>query len=205
MTVSTRYLVPLAVALAIATVPTVIHNYAGVTVDDGLHARGLNVRVQGAPGVQTARKPEWVKRRLASDDWQERRYSIGGREVVLFIGRSYDPKALYHHPELALAYGMDFESRGVVELNGVPSHALVGRTRPNLALYVLHANDSFVADPVRFQIRNATTGLFRGRAPMTLFFALERGEPARGDLATTGAARVLEAAIAAFIQAPGRS
>ena len=35
MTVSARYLLPLAVALAIATVPTVIHNYAGVTLDDG--------------------------------------------------------------------------------------------------------------------------------------------------------------------------
>ena len=60
--------------------------------------------------------------------------------------------------ELALAHCADFESRGVVELNGLPSHALVGRSRPNLALYILHANDSFIADPVRFQIRNATTG-----------------------------------------------
>ena len=200
MSVSTRYVVPLIVVLAIGMVPTLIHSYAGITVDDGLRARDLNVRIQGASGVQTSRKPDWVKRRLASDDWQERRYTIDGREVILFIGRSYDPKALYHHPELALAYGIDFKSRGIVDLDGVPLYALAGRAQPNLAMYALHSNDSFVADPVRFQIRNATTGLFRGRPPMTLFFALERGAPADDDLRTTGAARVLQAAIAEYLQ-----
>lgn len=200
MTVSTRYVVPLVVVLAIGMVPTLIHSYAGVTVDDGVRASDLNVRMQGVTGVQTSRKPDWVKRRLASDDWQERRYTVDGREVVLFIGRSYDPKALYHHPELALAYGIDFESRGIIDLQGVPLHALTGRAQPNLVMYALHADDSFVADPVRFQIRNATTGLFRGRQAMTLFFALERGAPAGKDLTTTGAARVLQAAIAEYVQ-----
>ena len=201
MTVSTRYVVPLAVVLAIGMVPTLIHSYAGVTVDDGVRAHDLNVRIQGASAPETSRKPDWVKRRLASEDWQERRYSIGGREVVLFIGRSYDAKALYHHPELALAYGIDFESRGIVDLKGVPVHALSGRTQPNLAMYALHADDSFVADPVRFQLRNATSGLFRGRLPMTLFFALERGAEANDGLERTGAARVLQAAVDEFVQA----
>ena len=199
MTVSTRYAVPLAVVLAAALVPTLIHSYAGVTVDDGRRARDVNVRIAETTGVPTSRKPDWVKRRLASDDWQERRYSIDGREVVLFIARSYDPKALYHHPELALAYGIDFESRGVVDLKGVPSYALAGRTQPDLAMYALHSNDSFVADPIRFQLRNATTGLFRGRTPMTLFFALQRGVATDADLTTTGAARVLGAATTAFV------
>ena len=198
MTVSTRYLAPLAVVLAMAMVPTLIHSYAGVTVDDGMRARDLVVRVDAARGVETTRKPEWVKRRLSSEDWQERRYVIDGREVVLFIGRSYDPKALYHHPELALAYGIDFVSRGVVDVNGLPVHALAGRGQPHVALYALHADGGFVADPVRFQIRHATSGLFRGRTPMTLFFALERGTPATDDLTGTAAARVLEAATVAF-------
>ena len=40
----------------------------------------------------------------------------------------------------------------------------------------------------------------RGRQAMTLFFALERGTPAGKDLTTTGAARVLQAAIAEYVQ-----
>ena len=201
MTVSTRYVVPLAVVLAIGMVPTLIHSYAGVTVDDGLRARDLNVRIAGSSGVETSRKPDWVKRRLASEDWQERRYSIGGREVVLFIGRSYDATALYHHPELALAYGIDFQVSGLVNIAGAPAFALDGRTQPNLAMYALHANESFIADPIRFQIRNATMGIFRGRSAMTLFFVLERGAPISDDPTTSAAARVLEAALVDFRRA----
>jgi hypothetical protein len=140
-----------------------------------------------------------VRRRLASEDWFERRYVIGDREVTLFVGRSYDPKSLYHHPELALAYGHDLESRGVITVGGMPVHALVTRTgEPRIVLYALEENGDFVNDPIPFQIRSTLTGLVRGRSAMTLFFALEGGRPESDDLSTTVAARLLTAAVAAF-------
>ena len=201
MKLSTRYAAPLIVVLGLALVPTIIHSYAAVTLDDGVRARDLDVQVDGVRGTDTSRKAAWVERRLSSVDWQEKRYVIEGREVVLFIGRSYDPKALYHHPELALAYGMALAGEGLTDLRGVPAHALRGRGQPIVAMYALHADGGFVDDPVGFQIRNAATALWRGRTPMTLFFALERDSGPAANLGVTGAARVLEAGIKTFLDA----
>ena len=199
MTLSTRYALPLAIVLALALVPTLVHSYAGVTRDDGRRARDLKVQFDGASGIDTPRKADWVRRRLASEDWFERRYVIGDREVTLFVGRSYDPKSLYHHPELALAYGYDLESRGVINVGGLPVHALVTRTgEPHIVLYALEENGDFVNDPIPFQIRSTLTGLVRGRSAMTLFFALEGGRPDSDDLSTTVAAHLLSAAVDAF-------
>ncbi len=57
----------------------------------------------------TNRPADWGRRRFESQDWTERRYVSGGDQVVLTVVRSFDLKALYHHPELAVAYGADFE------------------------------------------------------------------------------------------------
>lgn len=199
MTLSTRYAVPLAIVLAIALVPTLIHSYGGATLDDGRYAKELRLQIEGAPGVPTARKADWVKRRLSSDDWMERRYTAGGRQVGPFVGRSSDPKALYHHPELALAYGRDLAPRGIVQVGQISAHALHATTgEPALVLYALHANDTFVVDPIRFQIRSLATHLFSGQPPMTLFFVVQEGPADADDLSKTAAARVLKTAVDAF-------
>ena len=198
--VSTRYVVPVLVLLALAAVPTVIHSYRDSTVDDGRSARAIPMVLAGEAGAPTTRRAGWGEDRFSSSDWTERRY--GTPEVKLFVGRSFDPKRLYHHPELAVDYGPSYRSDGVIRLPArpdVPLHVLTtaegGRGR--IAVYALHADGVFVEDPIRFQLRSSFDLLFSRRTAMTLFFAAQDVPPDRPVESSRAAALVL-AAIDAF-------
>jgi len=198
--ISPRYAAAVCVMLVLALVPTVIHVYAGAVVDDGRRAAAVPHALAGFASEPTNRSADWGRRRFESQDWTERRYRSGADQVVLTVVRSFDLKALYHHPELAVAYGEDFEPARVqaFESPSVPVFILEPRTEGSAAFYVLRYGDDFVTNPILFQIRTAGELLFTGRQAMTLFFAQQ-------PEATVGRSRqpaltVLLAAVRAFTE-----
>ena len=179
MTMSPRYLPALALLLALALVPTLIHSYADDTESDGRVTTAVPEALAGFTSTSSRRAEGWGARRFDSFDWIEREYRRPGAEVRLTIVRSYDLKALYHHPELAVAYGGtfggSFDRQEVVRFAArpdIPVHVLrpaVGAT--SLAMYVLEYDGEYVERPLWFQVRTAGALLFSRRKAMTLFFA----------------------------------
>jgi hypothetical protein len=200
--ISTRHAASVAVLLAFALVPTAIHSYWGAVSRDGLHAAAVPAVIDGMSSAPTARKAAWVLNVFRADDWIERTYRSGSDDVVLFVGRSYDSKRLYHHPELALLRGFETAPAGIAyaaRRPDIPLH-VVSNQRANqhgVAVYALLYDGQFIANPVAFQLRSSAEALVGGRKPMTLFMASDlAGNTDRA--ADSPAARVLLAAIAAF-------
>ena len=198
-----RYLPILSALLAAALVPTVIHSYAGMKVDDGRTAARIPSALAGFTSAPTDRRDDWGKRRFESDDWFERKYVSGRDEVVLTVVRSYDMKRLYHHPELAVAYGTPFTDHETVrfpERPDIPIHVL--RTelveRQAVGLYALHYGNRFIDAPIWFQLRTAGELLVSGRRPMTLFFANDLSVPEEANVAKLPSRSLLLAAIETF-------
>jgi hypothetical protein len=198
---STRYLPVVAVLLAVALVPTVVHTYAGVTASDGKSSGLVAMRLDGVDGIATNRSPGWVADNFGTTDFIERRY---GTDVTLFVARGYDPKRLYHHPELGLAWGHSFDSASVLKVQSasvdIPLHTLSGDS--DFAAYALLYDDKFIENPMSFQIENAVQALFRPQRPMTLFFARGR---ATSDPLRSPVVRILVSAIESFHASPGAS
>ena len=200
--ISSRFAAAVVLLLGIASVPTVIHSYLGSNVVDGMSAGAVPVVLDGMRFTATGRKGTWVEEHFASRDWVERMHLTGGREVRLFVGRSYDAKRLYHHPELALLRGMATTPMGIgraVTRPDVPLHVLATRRagREGIAVYALLHDGKFVERPLLFQLRTSAALLFSGRKAMTLFLAADlSGRPAAIEDAP--ATRVLLAAIDAF-------
>jgi hypothetical protein len=196
----------LVLLLGLALVPTLIHSYGNSVESDGLSASSIPVRLAGFSSVPSGRGPNWGRKEFDSPDWIERNYLKDGDTVRLTVVRSYDLKTLYHHPELAVAYGGQYGSsfgRHEVHRLGrrpeVPVHVLSPTPGANaLGLYVLHYDDEFVADPIWFQLRTSLKLLVSRRKPMTLFFAHVLQAPAAADLDSLPAAALLFASIDRF-------
>lgn len=202
-----RFSLPVALLLALALVPTVIHQYVGLSVDDGRDANAVSVALAGLSGSPTGRKPSWALRKFESSDWVERWYTATGERIQLLVARSFDLKRLYHHPELAIVQS-DLVARGVVRLGAdVPVHVFESRgsDRRGIALYALHYDDEFVDDAIRFQIRSATSLLVGGRREMTLFFVHDEEVPQDQSIETLPATRVLLEAVDSFMRQPVKS
>ena len=200
--ISTRYAAIVVVLVALAGVPTVIHSYMDTAANDGRSAAAIPMQLLGREGVATPRHAGWGEDHIGSDDWIERLYT-GRPAVTLFVGRSLDAKTLYHHPELAVAYGSPFSADEIVslpQLPGVPVHLL----RPSdpgsrrMALYTLRHKDTYVRNGVTFELRNSMAMLFSRRAPMTLFFVSQDQSDASQAIGETPAAAILAAAMDAF-------
>jgi hypothetical protein len=199
---STRFAIPVVVLLGLAAVPTVIHSYRDSTVSDGKSVRTIPMQLDGDLGASTTRRAGWGEERFSATDWTERKYK--GGKVRLFVGRSFDSKKLYHHPELAVDYGNDYEASTVVHLEkrpAIPVHVLRGGgpDARRVALYTLHYDDGFVADPIRFQLRTSLQLLFSKRKAMTLFFVTQELGPNEA-VDGSAAASILLAAMDAFEQ-----
>ena len=205
--ISTRYVVPLCVLLVLALVPTVIHSYFDDRFDDGRRAAAVSERMAGYYSSPTGRNATWGRRRFGSDDWVERSYVKSGDEVKLTIVRSFDPKSVYHHPELAISdhtQFTDLATRRFASRPDVPVFILKpGAGGAASGLYALHYDNGFVEKPILFQLRLAGELLFSRRKPMTLF-ALDPVAPADADVEASGAAQVLFAAIDSFLAQPPR-
>ena len=201
--ISSRYAPVVCALVGLALVPTFIHSYAASPADDGRHTDRVPALLAGyASRASDAHNETWGQRRFESFDWTQRLYTAAGDEVTLTVVRSYDPKSLYHHPELAVAEGEGFAAERIMTLPHspeIPLHVLHGdRENGATALYVLHYADRFVADPIPFQLRIAGQLLVTGRQPMTLFFVLDE-KPSTTDVATLPATELLLAAVDAFV------
>lgn len=197
---STRFALPVVALLALAAVPTVIHSYIPSSPSDGRTAAGLPMKLGNELGVQTKRRANWGHDRFSSSDWTERQYG-GATGVTLFVGRSMDPKKLYHHPELALADDQ-FGKSTILRLpqrSDVPVHVLqgTGDNGTRVALYTLHYEDGYVGDPILFQLRTSFRLLFSRRQPMTLFYATQNLKP-NETVESSRAAALLLAAMESF-------
>ena len=203
---SPRFAAPVALVLLLALLPTAIHSYVGLRVEDGLKVAAIPETLDGFVGARTSRNATWGQRRFDATEWIERSYNAGDRGVRLIVARSFDLKKLYHHPELAAADGAELEFARVLALPGGPSgvHVLesTGGNR-QIAMYVLLYDGIFVEDPIWFQFRTAGKLLVTGRKQMTLFFAHEVDVPTDQQPENTAAARVLKAAVAAFTEQRG--
>lgn len=200
--ISTRHAASVALLLALALIPTAIHSYWGVVASDGLRTANVPELLDGMSSTPTARKAPWVLSNFQSEDWIERTYHAGANDVVLFAGRSYDPKRLYHHPELALLRGYETAPVGTTYAQGrpdIPLHVVTMEKgdRRGVAVYALLYDGHFIDNAVTFQLKTSAELLVGGRKPMTLFMASDlAGTPEQA--AESPAAHVLLAAIAAF-------
>lgn len=200
--ISPRFAPATVALLTLALVPTVLHSYRGVTVDDGRRVRELPEILNGARSAPTARRAGWVEANLASTDWIERNYRVDTQSVRLFAARSYDLKRLYHHPELALLRGMQTTPAGRRTLPGrpdVPIHLLqtARGTERGVAAYVLEYDGRYIARPLLFQVRTAGELLFSGRRAMTLILASDLSG-SLDALDRAPSVKLLEAAVGAF-------
>ncbi len=203
MRASPRFALPALCLSLVALVPTVVHNYLGLRVDDGVRAATVVPEVPGLRRAPTNRSALWAKTQFDSDDFAEFTFPTPRGEVKLTVIRSYDAKALYHHPENAVAYGKGLEPVELTHLADapeVPVHRLVpDPTNPDAdarleARYALLYGGEFVGNPYWAQLARAPQLLTRGRIPMTLLFAAGP-PPARGE-AVGPTERVLAAAVA---------
>jgi hypothetical protein len=203
--ISPRYAVAVAVVVALALVPTIIHSYAALEIEDTLSTRLIPDTLAGYSSVPSSRDAAWGSRRFQSQDWMERLYTARGDEVLLTVLRSYDLKILYHHPENDVAYGAGFLRHEVVrrpDRPDVPLHVLHTDVDGGAAaVYVLHYGGRLIDDPLVFQIRTAGELLFSGRSQMTLFFAHDKSAAKGVKVETSGAAAVLLAALDRFLAA----
>lgn len=200
--ISPRFAVPVAVLLALALIPTVIHSYYGARLDDGLRTSDISASLDGAGSSPTERRAAWVQNRFDTDDWIERTYGQGGTAVTLFAARSFDAKRLYHHPELAVLRGFQTSPAGVARAAArpdVPLHVLdIERDgRRGVAVYALLYDGRFIDNAVLFQLRTSVELLVSGRRPLTLIMASALAG-SRDRLDEAPATGVLLAAIASF-------
>ncbi len=205
--ISRRYLGPLVVLLAIALVPTVIHQYLGLDEDDGRHLSAVPERLAGLAGRPTDRRKAYGRAVFGAYEWFEREYLGGGRQVRLFAARGFDQKRLYHHPEIALSRGVDLAPPQLVTLPGDPPlqvHLMWEKDGRGLAAYVLLYGDRSIADPVANQLRHAVWQLFHPRRPMTLFYVSDAHQPRRAGFENSLAAKVLREAVNAFLDQGAR-
>ena len=203
---STRYALPAAILLMLALIPTVIHGYLDMKTDDGLSAARINPILGNFSSTPTHRQPGWGEETFGCEDWLERIYTDEhGKSVRLFVGRSYDHKRLYHHPELALSYGRDLRGAGQTRLPeqpDIPVHLLRNDTRPNAAAFVLLYDGKFIANPIANQVQASLKQLITPRKPMTLFYIADDNAPKDIAFDKTAAATLLEKAIKDFTDQP---
>ncbi len=200
--ISSRYAVIVVLLLGLALVPTVIHSYYGLLDQDGLITDAINPNLAGFHSSPTDRPAQWGKEIFDSEDWIERNYvSRRGETARLFAARSYDHKRLYHHPELAVLYGMDFKDEGINWLPGspeVPVRLLRKRIGKGAAAYALLYEDQFVSNPIGFQLKTSFELVFSPRKALTLFLVFDKDLPSHQALEDSAVTRVLLDAVESF-------
>lgn len=209
--ISPRYALSFIACAALVLVPTLIHTYVGLTAEDGRSIKAISRSFADLQSVETDRNAQWVKKTFQSHDWIERNYNSkdwrlrNESPLLLFVGRSYDPKRLYHHPELALLHGADLETLGTVHLprrTERPIHLLKGKLTEGgkgLAIYALLYDEQFIDNPYLFQLQNAFWLLFQARRPMTLFFVYDARPSPERSLEDSRALLLLNEAIEDFL------
>lgn len=203
--ISTRYGPAFILFAGIALIPTLIHTYAGFTIEDGFFSSEIDTSLAGLESEPSTRNASWVEKTFESSDWIERHYGKAEQDVLLlFVGRSYDPKRLYHHPELALLDGSNLEGLDTIRVAQIPEmpiHLLEGRQegRHRLAAYALLQGNQFIENPYLFQLKSALFSLFRPREAMTLFFVYDAHSSSHTPIPEHRALRLLIEAVQSFM------
>ena len=203
--ISTRFLPIVCGLFAVTLVPTLIHSYSDSAIRDGRTTASIPIALAGYTGAPSGRNDTWGQRRFESDDWVERVYRSGRDAVTLTVVRSYDAKALYHHPELAVADGPSYlrnEVRRFAQYPDVPVHVLYAEPT-TVAMYALHYDQAFVQDPIRFQLRTAGELLLSGRKAMTLFFLTDDSAGPAANVESLPSLGLFFAAIDRFVASAG--
>ncbi len=197
--ISQRYLPWLILLFLVALVPTVIHQYLGLKEDDGLRTEKVPEQLAGYHSQPTERRRAWGMAMFGSHDWFERDYVKNGRAIRLFVGRGYDQKRLYHHPEIALSRGADLQPETLLRLaDGTPVHLMREKDGTGVAAYVLLYDDRFLQYPVKNQLLHAAWQLFHPRRALTLFYVADPKLPRNAPFPESDAARLLQEAIRRF-------
>lgn len=200
--ISLRYAWIVAIILALALIPTVIHSYLGLKASDGRQVKNIDTKLSGYTSRPTQRNANWGETIFNCFDWTERIYSdLSENKVRLFAGRSYDHKSLYHHPELTLSYGKNFTIKQQVSLSGpveIPVKLLRYRDKIGLAAYALLYEDEFIGNPIKHQIKNSLNLLINAHKPITLFYVAQTDAAPATPFSDTPAAKILQQAIEDF-------
>jgi len=200
---STRHALPVIILIMLALIPTIIHSYLNLKTGDNLSTRQISQVLGSYVSKPTQRQSEWGENTFACYDWIERIYTNQqGKSVRLFVGRSYDHKRLYHHPELALSYGKDLRIAGEIQYSeqlNIPVKLLANETKPVIAAYALIYDKQFVENAITYQLMSSIVQLITPRKPMTLFYVEEENTPEKSIFTETDAAFVLEKAIKDFL------
>jgi hypothetical protein len=201
--ISTHFALPVLAFLSLALVPTVIHSYVGLAIDDGHRAAAVGWTLAGLRGAATLRSAASIRDAYDSVDWIERRFSGVEGQVIVFVARSLDSKRLYHHPENSILHGKIFESRGtrrLPQMSDVPLHVLMSAAPgTDFAVYALLYDGRFIDNPYLFQLRASWDLLIGGRKPMTLFLVHDASHSPDVPVESSLAVRVLHDAIRQFI------
>jgi hypothetical protein len=201
--ISAHYATPVAILLSLAMIPTVIHSYLNLSVDNSASSKAIKADLGEFISVPTRRNAEWGASTFGCTDSFERTYKDKqGNSARLFVGRAYDHKRLYHHPELALSHGEDLRHNGQVNLAGnpqIPVHLLHHTVRPTMAAYVLYYDGHFVDNPIAQQVKNSLQLLVSPQKPMTLFYISEDNLDKQTAFDKTLSAKVLSEAIKRFL------
>lgn len=195
--ISPRYLPVVALCLALAAIPTVIHGYVGWTSVDGRRVSTLPQTLAGMQGIQTRRTAGYVEEAYGTTEFIERDY---GSSLTLFVARSFDAKGLYHHPENGVAHGDGYDRVVVIrspERPDIPRFVLQNHRDRYSTYALLYAEDTFIDNPVRFQLEHALRLLVRPRQALTLFFV--RAKSAQPQIVAAADA-LLFSAIDAFVR-----
>ena len=198
--------------LGLAAIPTTVHSYFGRQLSRTTCGwMPSTTTLLGWPSRPTERRRGWARAVYAATESTERLYRRpGDGEIQLFVARSYDPKKLYHHPELGVAnkgtYTSSLRGDGRTTLDvhgGLPVHVLRGTTDgTGLALYALRYGDRFVENPYLFQLRSSLALLVAPRREMTLFLVHDRFADATSPVESSATASLLVAAIEDFLDQP---
>ncbi len=204
--ISTRYGRSVLIIVMLALIPTIIHSYLDLKTNDNLSTHQISPILGSYVSKPTQRKPEWGNDTFACYDWIERNYTNQqGKSVRLFVGRSYDHKKLYHHPELVLSYGKDLRMLGEMQYaaqSKIPVKLLANETRPVIAAYALLYDKQFVENAITHQLKSSIIQLITPRKPMTLFYVEAENTSVKSIFSETDAAFVLESAIKDFLAIP---
>lgn len=201
--ISSRYALPVILLLALALIPTVIHSYFKLLIDDGRSVENIPLSFSdflSKPNNQL--NDRRVNGIFGSKDWIDRTYvNSSGVRIRLFVARSFDYKRLYHHPELGLSSGTDLRSEGVLMLHRkpeMPIHLFQNNDGRGQAGYVLLHEGDFIKEPLLYQISNALKQLVSARKAMTLFYVSSSNDPENIDFSDTSAAFILGESVKSF-------
>ena len=177
--VSFRYVRPVGLLLALASVPVIAHSVFGLASETCADPKTLLAGFD-APEPSPARA-EFLRSVMHMSEFAEGSVTRDGRTTGLdyLVLRSWDPKRLYHRPEQRLLKGvvakgtrwewLETGDRRLPIQTVEYEKLLVTQSKP-VAAYLLVYDGEPVSNPYWAQLRSSMSQLVWGKQPMTLYF-----------------------------------